>query len=121
MNTSNYSSIEFIVGPTRLFPKNISTRYLWAGFVFFFLLLGSLIISSPALAINVSGAITTNTQWIIDNSPYVLIGTVTVAQDVTLTIDPGVIVKFSGGTTILQVNGTLNAEGTSGAPIFYLS
>ena len=37
---------------------------------------------------------TTNTTWTVANSPYVLDGNVTVAAGVTLTIDPGVIVKF---------------------------
>lgn len=45
-------------------------------------------------------------------SPYVLDGDVTVAAGVTLTIDPGVIVRFNGTFRMLRVNGTLHAVGS---------
>jgi hypothetical protein len=51
----------------------------------------------------------------------VLDGNVTVASGATLTIDPGVIVKFNGTLRELRVNGTLAAVGTSGSHIVFTS
>jgi RHS repeat-associated protein len=64
---------------------------------------------------------TTNTEWTLANSPYVLDGNVTVAAGVTLTIDPGVIVKFNGNARQMYVNGTLNAVGTATSHIVFTS
>jgi hypothetical protein len=51
----------------------------------------------------------------------VLDGNVTVASGATLTIDPGVVVKFNGTLRELRVNGTLAAVGTSGSHIVFTS
>src|SRR5215211_3115045 len=47
-----------------------------------------------------------NTTWTVANSPYILDGNVTVAAAATLTIEPGVVVKFNGTARTMFVNGT---------------
>jgi hypothetical protein len=76
--------------------------------------------------VNVSGTISSNTTWTVENSPYHITGDVTVNNGVTLTLEPGVIVKFqyvSHGYSKLRmlVYGTLTAQGTAGSPIIFTS
>lgn len=68
----------------------------------------------------VSGAITQNTLWGLANSPYIVMGNITVNSGITLTVEPGVIVKFNGFYTI-EANGIINAQGTMGNPITFTS
>ncbi|BFT94452.1 MAG: hypothetical protein MNSN_02230 [Minisyncoccus archaeiphilus] len=68
----------------------------------------------------VSGNITTNTTWLMANSPYIVTGTVQVLGGVTLAIEPGVIVKFDNGTS-LNIGGELNAIGTTESHITFTS
>jgi hypothetical protein len=58
-----------------------------------------------------SGVITSNTTWAQEDSPYTLTGNLIVNSGVILTIEPGVIVNVDSYQ--LQVNGILNARGTS--------
>ncbi len=70
--------------------------------------------------------ITQNTTWASDKV-YVLGGRITVVSGVTLTIEPGTIIKGQAGTganaTALLVarGGKLMAEGTADAPIIFTS
>src|SRR5690554_1280971 len=72
------------------------------------------------------GDITSNTTWTTGNT-YILAGRIFINEGVTLTIEPGVVVKGEAGTgtnaTALVVarGGRLMAEGTASAPIIFTS
>ncbi|MBU0568981.1 right-handed parallel beta-helix repeat-containing protein, partial [bacterium] len=68
----------------------------------------------------VSGTITSNTNWTQANSPYIATDTVTVANGVVLTIEPGVTVRFATETSLICY-GTLNAVGTPLGTITFTS
>ena len=70
-------------------------------------------------AINVSGDISTGT-WSVSDSPVYIIGNTRVLENQTLTIDPGVEVKFFGND-ILVIDGILVAEGTANNKITFSS
>jgi parallel beta-helix repeat protein len=59
----------------------------------------------------VSGVLTHDTTWGKQGSPYVFSGAVGVPIGVTLTVEAGATVDL--GNYYLQVNGTLNVEGTA--------
>ncbi|HEX6641854.1 MAG TPA: DUF6531 domain-containing protein, partial [Thermoanaerobaculia bacterium] len=74
------------------------------------------------MRVNVSGDVTSNTTWTLANSPYVVTGTINVQSPAVLTIEPGVIVKFETGASLLvQAGATLTANGTSTSPITFTS
>lgn len=74
----------------------------------------------------VSGALTSNTTWTADNV-YELAGKVVVNSGVTLTIEPGTIVKGREGSgtlasaLVVAQGGMINANGTAAAPIIFTS
>ena len=67
----------------------------------------------------VRGVLNQDTVWTKQGSPYVFTKAVGVAYGATLTIEAGVVVDF--GSYYIEVNGTLNAEGTSDEPIYFSS
>jgi len=67
---------------------------------------------------NVSGTISSDTTWSLINSPYTVTGSVGVSSGVTLTIEAGVIINFSGDYKIL-VKGSLISSGTSSSLITF--
>jgi flagellar hook assembly protein FlgD len=79
-----------------------------------------LLAAIEAQATNVSSNVTTNTEWTVTGSPYVIMNAFSVSSGVTLTVDPGVVVEFGSGN-YLVVNGTLMAAGTSASPISFTS
>jgi hypothetical protein len=79
-----------------------------------------LLAAIEAQATNVSSNVTTNTEWMVAGSPYVITAPISVNSGVTLTVDPGVVVEFWSGNYLI-VNGTLMAVGTSASPISFTS
>jgi uncharacterized GH25 family protein len=73
-----------------------------------------------AKATYVEGEIRQDTVWTLVDSPFVVSKNLTVCEGATLTIEPGVEVKF-GGPFSLIVNGTFVANGTEEKPIKFTS
>lgn len=76
-------------------------------------------ISTPS-STNVSGYIITNSTWTLAGSPYSVVGNVFVESGAFLTIEPGVLVKFSNGTS-LMIDGGLIACGNSTDEVTFTS
>ena len=71
-------------------------------------------------AAHMQGHIVQNTVWTLTDSPYVIIGNVTIDPNVALTIESGVFVKFGGNFSFI-VEGTLYAMGTAEKPVTFTS
>lgn len=74
-----------------------------------------------AIGTDVSGPIATDTHWTVAEGPYFVTSDAYVQDGATLTIDPGVEVKFSAHVNLHVANGTLDARGTAGSPILFTS
>ena len=79
----------------------------------------------PAVTDTISANITTNTTWTSDKT-YLLNGIIYVTSGVTLTIQPGTVIRgnaaVSGGTAlVITKNARINAAGTAEAPIVFTS
>jgi hypothetical protein len=77
-------------------------------------------VNAQAPVTNVSGYITANTTWGFASSPYIVVANVTVIRDVLLKIEPGVVVKFNVGTSLV-IDGYLTAKGNSTHEIEFTS
>ncbi len=67
------------------------------------------VITATFAQTNVSGTLTSDTQWKLTGSPYMVTANVTVADGITLTVDSGVVVLFQNDQG-LYVRGTLRAR-----------
>src|SRR6185436_15609035 len=63
----------------------------------------------------ISGQVSTNTVW---SGTNLLLGTVTIQSNVTVTISPGTVMLMNTGA-VLVVNGQLLADGTTNQPISF--
>ena len=70
-------------------------------------------------ATDVGGTITSNSTWTLSGSPYIVIDDLLVDAGVTLTIEPGVTVKFNNYS--MCIDGTLVARGTDRYNITFTS
>ena len=66
------------------------------------------------------GGIYNDTEWLLENSPYIITGDVVLFPGKTLTIQPGVHVKFDG-YYFLEIRGTLVAVGNESNRIVFTS
>jgi hypothetical protein len=71
--------------------------------------------SFPVWGTDVGGIIDTDTTWDLAGSPYNIISDIQIAEGVTLTMEPGVVVNNGGGR--IRVWGALEAIGTSSSKI----
>jgi len=75
-------------------------------------------VGTNLFGIEISG--TQSGKWTAENSPYVVIDNIDVPENTTLTIEPGVIVKFAGYYSI-RIYGRLEAIGNVGERIVFTS
>ena len=68
----------------------------------------------------VSGSIGTDSTWTLAEHPYWVEGNIRILPGVTLTIEPGVEVRFNGSYSFI-IDGTLNAIGMLGSRISFTS
>jgi parallel beta-helix repeat protein len=85
---------------------------------YLFLLTILLLMPGLAVATDHSGPIPTDEIWDPGDNPHIIVDNVTVPSGVTLTIMPGVEVRFNGNKYI-YVDGIMNAPGTSSDKIIF--
>ncbi len=99
---------------------------LFIGMTILIILIG--IIAFPSFTITtrgesqeeINGIISGDTIWTIGSSPYIITGNVLIENNVTLTIEPGVEIKFDD-KYYMQVEGKLIADGTQKEMITFTS
>ncbi len=69
-------------------------------------------------ATSVAGNILTDRTWTKANNPYLVTGNLYLASGVTLTIEPGVEVRFAANYSI-EIDGIFIARGTAALPIHF--
>lgn len=65
------------------------------------------------------GTLTADTVWTSAGSPYLVNGNIVVDEEVTLTVEAGVVVRFDA--TRLTVRGNLSVQGTAEHPVVFTS
>ena len=58
------------------------------------IILSILLLSVVVAQTEVSGVISSNTTWVVSSSPYIVTGNILINESGTLTIEPGVLIKF---------------------------
>lgn len=83
-------------------------------------LLGLSITREASAQTEVSGIIDTDTTWKVAGGPYIVKGNILIQNGATLTIEPGVEVRFDGAYSI-QIEGEFKAQGTPTKRIVFTS
>ena len=89
--------------------------------LFYIFIVAGFCLAAPAVAgaaTLVSGDLTADTTWTTDGSPYIVQSIFDIPRGVTLTINPGVVVK-SAGNLFFTVDGHLVANGTPDNKIYF--
>ncbi len=92
-------------------------KYAVPFFLVFLLVLGQ---ENASAQLSQGGVLTEDTTWDIGDSPVTVTDSLTIAEGATLTIDPGVIVRFETQTALV-VAGVLVADGIGPDPIVMTS
>ena len=74
--------------------------------------------ASSGTGTQISSDITQDTVWTKASSPYIVTTTVDIYQNITLSIEPGVVIKFRNETG-LRVGGNLLVNGTQSEPVLF--
>lgn len=80
---------------------------------------GSALLAAPAMALDVSGFIGTDTTWTVADSPINVLSDLYVIHGALLTIEPGVQVRFAAGTQFGLTSGAIRAVGSVSSPIVF--
>ena len=100
--------------------NRLKTSFLIFSFALSILAFGIKILPPPALATYVEGLVERDTVWTLTDSPFVLTNDINISPNVTLTIEPGVEVRFGGNFSII-VEGDMHAIGTKSRNITFTS
>jgi hypothetical protein len=106
-------------GNTRVFPRSFPFRARAGLVVAGFLVLLSTAAGPAAASTPVGGWITTDTAWDIAGSPYIVVANVHVREGATLTIDPGVEVRFDPSQSLIVDSSHVVAVGTPDSMIVF--
>ncbi|MFA5773665.1 MAG: hypothetical protein WC908_03270 [Candidatus Paceibacterota bacterium] len=106
--------------------KFLTKKYFLFLFISVAFIANGFFVSTAFASTTIDTDITENTTWMIDESPYLIKNAIHIEEGVTLTIEPGVVVKFKAGEypysgTSLDISGTIIAEGTENNPIYFTS
>ncbi len=100
---------------TKQLQQRLSVQFLIA-------LLLALAIPTAEAQTEVSGTIEEDTRWTTSGSPYVVSNFVAVQEGATLTVDPGVVVKFAAnGTLTFRDGAQLEVNGAEADPVVFTS
>jgi len=103
--------------------KKINNNFLFYFFIGIFILSTFFVLSNQASAFtDITEDILYDTEWIIENSPYVIRNDISISAGTVLTINPGVVVKFDPiGFNTIDVFGDLVVNGEPGNEVYFTS